>query len=178
MEDPNGAAEKIAAAGIIPKAPLALKALPNCNIVYIDGKCYHLDVTSMIGCNPDREKPYYYCDYNETDEEIGENHYWEKSPRCATEFINESLPNQTRLRAVDSMYDLEHQLMSVNVRDGLVVIFELDMDGSKQMLANRITEVSNADITDLLDAASEESVSPLVIIVDDNRIILTGGKQV
>ena len=38
LEDPNGAAEKIAAAGIIPEAPLALKALPNCNIVYIDGE--------------------------------------------------------------------------------------------------------------------------------------------
>lgn len=42
----------------------------------------------------------------------------------------------------------------------------------------KIAEVLNADITDLLDAASEESVSPIVIIVDDNRIILTGGKQV
>lgn len=42
----------------------------------------------------------------------------------------------------------------------------------------KIAEVLNADITDLLDAASEESASPLVIIVDDNRIILTGGKPV
>lgn len=42
----------------------------------------------------------------------------------------------------------------------------------------KIAEVLNADITELLDAASEESVSPLVIIVDDNRIILTGGKPV
>ena len=42
----------------------------------------------------------------------------------------------------------------------------------------KIAEVLNADITELLDAASEESASPLVIIVDDNRIILTGGKPV
>ena len=42
----------------------------------------------------------------------------------------------------------------------------------------KIAEVLNADITELIDAASEESVSPLVIIVDDNRIILTGGKQI
>ena len=42
----------------------------------------------------------------------------------------------------------------------------------------RIAEVLNADITDLLDAASKESASPLVIIVDDNKIILTGGKPV
>ncbi len=42
----------------------------------------------------------------------------------------------------------------------------------------KIAEVLNADITELIDAASEESASPLVIIVDDNRIILTGGKPV
>lgn len=32
------ASEMIAAAGIIPKAPLALKAIPNCNIAFISGK--------------------------------------------------------------------------------------------------------------------------------------------
>ena len=36
-ESPNEAATLIAEAGIIPQAPLALKALPNCNITYIDG---------------------------------------------------------------------------------------------------------------------------------------------
>ncbi len=35
---PNEAADLIAEAGIIPQAPLALKALPNCNITYIDGE--------------------------------------------------------------------------------------------------------------------------------------------
>ena len=64
-EDPNGAAEKIAAAGIIPKAPLALKALPNCNIVYIDGEnmktaldnfysiLFSVEPTSIGGAIPD-----------------------------------------------------------------------------------------------------------------------------
>lgn len=36
-EDPDGAAELIAAAGIVPKAPIAKKALPYCNITYMDG---------------------------------------------------------------------------------------------------------------------------------------------
>ena len=35
--NPDEASEMIAAAGIIPKAALAKKAIPNCNIVYIDG---------------------------------------------------------------------------------------------------------------------------------------------
>lgn len=36
-EDPDAAAELIAAAGIVPKAPIAKKALPYCNITYMDG---------------------------------------------------------------------------------------------------------------------------------------------
>ena len=36
-EAPSEAATLIAEAGIIPKAPLALKAIPNCNIKYVDG---------------------------------------------------------------------------------------------------------------------------------------------
>ena len=64
-ENPTDAADKIAAAGIIPKAPLALKALPNCNIVYIDGEnmktalnnfysiLYNVEPTSIGGAIPD-----------------------------------------------------------------------------------------------------------------------------
>lgn len=37
-EDPDAASELIAAAGIIPKAPLAKKALPYCNIAFIKGE--------------------------------------------------------------------------------------------------------------------------------------------
>ena len=35
--DPKAASEIIAANGIIPKAPIAEKAIPNCNIAYLDG---------------------------------------------------------------------------------------------------------------------------------------------
>lgn len=37
QEEPDAAAELIAAAGIVPKAPIAKKALPYCNIAYMDG---------------------------------------------------------------------------------------------------------------------------------------------
>ena len=36
-DEPDAAAELIAAAGIVPKAPIAKKALPYCNITYMDG---------------------------------------------------------------------------------------------------------------------------------------------
>lgn len=38
LQNPDETAEQIAAAGIIEKAPIAKKALPYCNITYIDGK--------------------------------------------------------------------------------------------------------------------------------------------
>ena len=67
---------------------------------------------------------------------------------------------------------------SLPVNRSSVANWEADRRLPDAAMIAKIAEVLNTDITDLLDAASEESVSPLVIIVDDNRIILTGGKQV
>ena len=42
----------------------------------------------------------------------------------------------------------------------------------------RIAEILNVEIAELLDAANGEIPHPVVIIVDDNKIILTGGTPV
>lgn len=47
-ENPEDAAQLIEKYGIIPKAAVALKALPNCNIVYIDGEQMVSSVTAML----------------------------------------------------------------------------------------------------------------------------------
>ena len=47
-ENPQEASQLIEKYGIIPKAPVALKALPNCNIVYIDGGEMAASVTAML----------------------------------------------------------------------------------------------------------------------------------
>ena len=47
-ENPQEASQLIEKYGIIPKAPVALKALPNCNIVYIDGSEMAAAVTAML----------------------------------------------------------------------------------------------------------------------------------
>ena len=47
-ENPQEASQLIEKYGIIPKAPVALKALPNCNIVYIDGREMAAAVTAML----------------------------------------------------------------------------------------------------------------------------------
>ena len=46
--NPQEASQLIEKYGIIPKAPVALKALPNCNIVYIDGSEMAASVTAML----------------------------------------------------------------------------------------------------------------------------------
>lgn len=47
-ENPEEASQLIEKYGIIPKAAVALKALPNCNIVYIEGKQMKEAVTAML----------------------------------------------------------------------------------------------------------------------------------
>lgn len=46
--NPQEASQLIEKYGIIPKAPVALKALPNCNIVYMDGSEMAAAVTAML----------------------------------------------------------------------------------------------------------------------------------
>jgi len=46
-ESKEEAAQLIADAGIIPKAPLALKAIPNCNITYVDGTAMKTALTAF-----------------------------------------------------------------------------------------------------------------------------------
>ncbi len=48
-EDIDAASELIAEAGIIPKAPIAKKAIPNCNIKYVDGDAMKAALTEFYG---------------------------------------------------------------------------------------------------------------------------------
>lgn len=56
------------------------------NIVKIEGKYYHLDVTYMLGLNPSKEKPFDYSYFNGTDAEFQRDHVWDrdKFPACVT----------------------------------------------------------------------------------------------
>ena len=76
------------------------------NIVKIKGKYYHLDVTSIIGCNCPPKKPYNYLYFNYSDDEIGESHRWNKAelPKC-----NYSYSNST-MKIINSLYELRELL--------------------------------------------------------------------
>lgn len=54
------------------------------NIVWIDGKACHFDVTFMLGANASKTKPYRYMFLNYSDEEMRATHSWDTStvPKC------------------------------------------------------------------------------------------------
>lgn len=54
------------------------------NIVNIDGKYYHLDVTFMIGANMSKKQPFNYLYLNYSDSQMDINHQWDKNyyPKC------------------------------------------------------------------------------------------------
>ena len=59
-----------------------------------------------------------------------------------------------------------------------VANWEADRRLPNATIIAKIAEVLDIDIAELLDAANEGETHPLVIIVDDNKIILTGGVPV
>ena len=59
-----------------------------------------------------------------------------------------------------------------------VANWEADRRLPNAMIIAKIAEILEIDVTELLDAANEDNIHPNVIIVDDNKIILTGGTPV
>jgi len=61
------------------------------NIVRIDGKYYHLDVTSLLNLKSFPVRPKKYPYFNYTDTEIKASHYWsEKTPPCTERFASDN----------------------------------------------------------------------------------------
>ena len=67
---------------------------------------------------------------------------------------------------------------SIPVSRSSVANWEADRRLPNATIIAKIAEILTVDITELLDAANEENSHPIVIIVDDNKIILTGGTPI
>ena len=67
---------------------------------------------------------------------------------------------------------------SLPVARSSVANWEADRRLPNAMIIAKIAEILEIDVLELLDAANEEDNHPNVIIVDDNKIILTGGAPV
>ena len=59
-----------------------------------------------------------------------------------------------------------------------VANWEADRRLPNATIIAKIAEVLDVGVSELLDAANEEGSNPVVIIVDDNKIILTGGTPI
>ena len=90
------------------------------NIIRVDGKYYHLDVTQMLGVNASRVKPFRYTYYNYTDEEIKVNHLWTgNTPACTQNFGGESSSNGNAGNAgIGNVYGSLYEVR-VNLADAL-----------------------------------------------------------
>ncbi len=59
-----------------------------------------------------------------------------------------------------------------------VANWEADRRLPNATIIAKIAEILDIDVAELLDSANEVDVRPIVIIVDDNKIILTGGTPI
>ena len=67
---------------------------------------------------------------------------------------------------------------SLPVARSSVANWEADRRLPNAMIIAKIAEILEIDVLELLDAANKEDTHPNVIIIDDNKIILTGGAPV
>lgn len=67
---------------------------------------------------------------------------------------------------------------SIPVNRSSVANWEADRRLPDASIIAKIAEILGVNISDLLEAASEDNARPVVIIVDDSKIILTGGLPV
>ena len=67
---------------------------------------------------------------------------------------------------------------SLPVSRSSVANWEADRRLPNATIIAKIAEILDIDVSELLDTANKETSNPVVIIVDDNKIILTGGTPI
>ena len=67
---------------------------------------------------------------------------------------------------------------SIPVSRSSVANWEADRRLPNAAIIAKIADILEIDVTELLDAANEDNIHPNIIIVHDNKIILTGGTPV
>lgn len=72
------------------------------NIVRINGQYYHLDVTSMIGSNPQKKRPYYHNYFNETDDKMRLDHSWDTNFYPCCNVLFQDVKNNVRQTDIDT----------------------------------------------------------------------------
>ena len=117
------------------------------NIVNINGNFYHVDVTFMLGANPNKEHiNYAYLNY--ADDEIKNTHIWDSStvPSCTTHFDDITQQNCSQDYSVSdelTVYSIKqiYDLIVLAIRNGKSnVIFESSMPLQQSELLRIVQE--------------------------------------
>ena len=102
------------------------------NIVKINGVYYHLDVTSMIGCNMQKIEPFIYLFYNYSDQQMEQTHRWQRSrfPQCISSFNGEDE------KIISSLYELREFLKIINfsLKNSIIFISHIPCTNKEQLV--------------------------------------------
>ena len=135
------------------------------NIVYIGGRPYHLDVTSIIGSNKRGVKPYRFTHFNLTDKQIP-SHSWDRAstPRCEFEFVpprsvksnpsatitltSSAYENSVNALIIPSLYEFRHRFIK-----------ELDKTHNEFVFMSKIKCDSDNELMKIISAACRQCFS-------------------
>lgn len=101
------------------------------NIVEIDGHCYHLDITFMLGANKRKVKPYSFYYFNYMDSEMKKTHQWntKETPLCNYYYVNKDIKDSSALLQnltviVSTSYQLSKMIEDAVLRGDKIMNFE------------------------------------------------------
>lgn len=98
------------------------------NIVRIDGKEHHLDVTFLIGQNPTKRKPFRYTYFNGSDDRFAADHQWDRSayPTCsAASFSQNTAPQNVPFAQSDVSRRSAQQAASIVALGGIKNVYSV-----------------------------------------------------
>ena len=105
------------------------------NMIILNDKYYHLDVTQMLSLNSSKKKPFIYMYNNYSDEQMEIDHTWDRSIIPSSNKNNEV----SNVVKISSMMELWKLLRKQNLNNNVSINFICDIDGiSNEKLLNKI----------------------------------------
>ena len=137
------------------------------NVIRIDGKYYHLDVTQMLSINSTIIKPFRYLYYNYSDSEIRINHIWNvKLPSCTNVYTDRTSASNTTsgITAISTLYE---------VRVGLTET--LNNKGKQFSFRSNIKCDNDTELMKLINLATSTAIKTSVNKVSSAQVSVQGG---
>lgn len=119
------------------------------NIVRADGIYYHLDVTLMIGSNPNKSGKLFYAGFHYNDTQISETHAWDrtKAPLCnhispdAAKGTSSSCEPANGAKRIKTVFDLKKALREATLETQRKVTLYFDYDITSEQIKQTVTRI-------------------------------------